>query len=192
MASTHAGPDHPRGARVILRDYVEGRLPYAHPPPGAPKKILPVAKDQTRSSIAAPLSFLSAREQRSYANVSSQVSPENFPTNNSISNASSQAADCPHHEETSDEHFVMSAFGSVEKSETKTSKKTMYISRKDAKRNKPRKKGDRDPDPYGTQKEEPTAQDFIHKVMENKQRVSTKGSKSRGPVSGEELFARGG
>ena len=32
--STHAGPDHPRGSRYILKDYTEGRLLYSHPPPG--------------------------------------------------------------------------------------------------------------------------------------------------------------
>ena len=34
MASAHAGPNHPAGARILLRDYVEGRLVYCHPPPG--------------------------------------------------------------------------------------------------------------------------------------------------------------
>lgn len=35
MASGHAGPDEPRGARCVLRDYVTGRLlVHCHPPPG--------------------------------------------------------------------------------------------------------------------------------------------------------------
>lgn len=33
MASHHGGPDEPRGARVILKDYVSGALCYCHPPP---------------------------------------------------------------------------------------------------------------------------------------------------------------
>lgn len=33
MASGHAGPDQPRGARILLKDYCEGRLVYCHPPP---------------------------------------------------------------------------------------------------------------------------------------------------------------
>jgi hypothetical protein len=33
MASTHAGADHPRAARTILKDYCEGKLVYCHPPP---------------------------------------------------------------------------------------------------------------------------------------------------------------
>ena len=33
MASTHAGPDHPRAARVLLKDYCEGKIAYCHPPP---------------------------------------------------------------------------------------------------------------------------------------------------------------
>ena len=32
-AQTHGGFDHPRGSRVLLKDYCEGRLLYAHPPP---------------------------------------------------------------------------------------------------------------------------------------------------------------
>jgi len=43
MAAAHAGPDHPRGARVLLKDYCEGRLLYSHPPPGGWRAFMPVA-----------------------------------------------------------------------------------------------------------------------------------------------------
>lgn len=32
-AAVHSGIDHPRAARVILKDYCDGRLVYCHPPP---------------------------------------------------------------------------------------------------------------------------------------------------------------
>ena len=32
--TTHGRPDGPRSARYILKDYVNGRLLYCHPPPG--------------------------------------------------------------------------------------------------------------------------------------------------------------
>ena len=33
-AAVHSGWDHPRGARVILKDFCEGKIFYCHPPPG--------------------------------------------------------------------------------------------------------------------------------------------------------------
>lgn len=33
MANTHAGGDHSRAARMLLKDYVRGKLLYCHPPP---------------------------------------------------------------------------------------------------------------------------------------------------------------
>jgi hypothetical protein len=45
MASAHAGPDLPRGARIILKDYCEGRLIYSHPPPGGWGKWCPAVVD---------------------------------------------------------------------------------------------------------------------------------------------------
>ncbi len=32
--TSHGQPDGPRSARYILKDYVNGRLLYSHPPPG--------------------------------------------------------------------------------------------------------------------------------------------------------------
>ena len=32
--TSHGQPDGPRSARYILKDYVNGRLLYCHPPPG--------------------------------------------------------------------------------------------------------------------------------------------------------------
>jgi ribosome biogenesis GTPase A len=34
MGQTHAGYDHARSARILLKDYCEGRVIYCHPPPG--------------------------------------------------------------------------------------------------------------------------------------------------------------
>eukprot|EP00949_MAST-11_sp_MAST-11-sp1_P003405 g3405.t1 len=34
MAGFHSGPDEPRTARLILKDYVSGKLCFCHPPPG--------------------------------------------------------------------------------------------------------------------------------------------------------------
>lgn len=36
MASTHSGPDHSRAARSLLKDYLSGKLLYCTPPPSAP------------------------------------------------------------------------------------------------------------------------------------------------------------
>jgi len=33
MASTHAGPDHPRGSRLVLKEFLAGDLLYVHAPP---------------------------------------------------------------------------------------------------------------------------------------------------------------
>lgn len=41
MAAAHSGTDHPRGARILLKDYCEGRLLYCHPPPGGWDAYLP-------------------------------------------------------------------------------------------------------------------------------------------------------
>lgn len=35
-AAVHSGWDHPRGARILLKDFCEGKLVYCHPPPGGP------------------------------------------------------------------------------------------------------------------------------------------------------------
>lgn len=40
MAANHGGPNHPAGARILLRDYVEGRLAYSHAPPGVQEQAL--------------------------------------------------------------------------------------------------------------------------------------------------------
>ena len=36
----HAGPDEPRGARYILKDFVSGKIPYCCPPPGMDPMVL--------------------------------------------------------------------------------------------------------------------------------------------------------
>ena len=33
-AAVHSGWDHPRGSRILLKDFCEGKLVYCHPPPG--------------------------------------------------------------------------------------------------------------------------------------------------------------
>lgn len=33
-AAVHSGYDHPRGARILLKDYCEGKVVFCHPPPG--------------------------------------------------------------------------------------------------------------------------------------------------------------
>jgi large subunit GTPase 1 len=38
MAATHAGPDHPRGSRTVLKDYLSGKLLFVHPPPSLPPR----------------------------------------------------------------------------------------------------------------------------------------------------------
>ena len=46
MGSTHSGPDHSRAARIVLKEYVVGKLLYCHPPPGyVPPATPPAASD---------------------------------------------------------------------------------------------------------------------------------------------------
>eukprot|EP01138_Halocafeteria_seosinensis_P013067 gb/GECG01013345.1/.p1 GENE.gb/GECG01013345.1/~~gb/GECG01013345.1/.p1 ORF type:complete len:812 (+),score=145.72 gb/GECG01013345.1/:1-2436(+) len=191
MAAAHAGPDHPRGARVILKDYVEGRLPFAHLPPGIHRKPLPTAVDGSRGASRQPLQvvpeadegyILVDKERTSHASHAQQISDDRNPRGDTDYTGGTT-------EPASDEQFMMAAFGSSGgRSSNQPSKKDKYLSRKEAKRIRPRRKGDRDPDPYGTQKEEPTAQDFINKTIEKNKNAS---KKERGPLSAEQLLRSG-
>lgn len=51
MGATHAGCDHPRGSRILLRDYTEGRLLYAHPPPGGWVKWVPAGLSDSADGL---------------------------------------------------------------------------------------------------------------------------------------------
>ncbi len=77
--STHAGPDHPRGSRYILKDYTEGSLLYAHPPPGGwgAQKALHCAAAKEPQTSALINVLLPAVQQRYQQNLASvvQVSP---------------------------------------------------------------------------------------------------------------------
>ena len=66
MASTHAGADHPRAARTILKDYCEGKLVYCHPPPSgwANTSSLVSSTSSSSSLLAAPSNISSSSYSR--------------------------------------------------------------------------------------------------------------------------------
>jgi ribosome biogenesis GTPase A len=52
-----AGGDHPRGSRILLKDYCEGRLVYAHPPPGGWLEAPAVAAARKAAGYGSKVSF---------------------------------------------------------------------------------------------------------------------------------------
>ncbi|KAM3834194.1 large subunit GTPase 1 homolog isoform 1-T1 [Vipera latastei] len=49
----HGQPDQPRSARLVLKDYVTGKLLYCHPPPGVDAKLFQAGLERLRPSKGA-------------------------------------------------------------------------------------------------------------------------------------------
>lgn len=133
MASYHAGYDHPRGARHVLMDYMQGKLLYCFPPPTAPDM-----------NIYAPIinAYYDAMEKVGLASVREEEEEEEegrLPHDlHSVSTrhhaAAANVLDVPD----------TSALFTIPVPKPKSAKASVAMSR-----HKPRK-GRRDPDPYGT------------------------------------------
>ena len=127
MASHHAGFDHPRGSRLVLMDYMNGKLLYCQPPPSAPRLSL------YRDIIAAYIPAASATVTTAEDLPTDGVKPSGREARLAAANVLAVTAP------------DTSALFSIPLPKPKSQKTSVMTQRHRA------RKGEREADPYGTQ-----------------------------------------